>query len=113
MTARLDLAGKHIVLGLSGGIACYKSAELTRLLVKQGASVQVVMTEAGEQFITAMTMQALSNRPVLTSQWDARVPNNMAHINATREADAVLVAPASADFLAKLAQGRAGLLAGQ
>ena len=104
---RQDLAGKHIVLGLSGGIACYKAAELTRALVKAGATVQVVMTEAAEQFITAVTLQALSNREALTSQWDARVHNNMAHINLTREADAVLVAPASADFLAKLLHGRA------
>ncbi len=101
------LAGKHILLGLSGGIACYKSAELTRLLIKAGASVQVVMSEAAEQFITAVTMQALSNRPVASSQWDAREPNNMAHINLSREADLMLVAPASADFIAKLAQGRA------
>ena len=99
--------GRHIVLGLSGGIACYKSAELLRLMVKAGATVQVVMTAAAEQFITAVTMQALSNRSVYTSQWDAREPNAMAHINLTREADAVLVAPASADFIAKLAQGRA------
>ena len=104
---RQDLAGKHIVLGLSGGIACYKAAELTRALVKAGATVQVVMTEAAEQFITAVTLQALSNREALTSQWDARVHNNMAHINLTREADALLVAPASADFLAKLLHGRA------
>jgi phosphopantothenoylcysteine decarboxylase/phosphopantothenate--cysteine ligase len=104
---RLDLAGKHIVLGLSGGIACYKAAELTRELVKAGATVQVVMTEAAEHFITATTMQALSNRKVYSSQWDAREPNAMAHINLTREADAVLVAPASADFLAKLVHGRA------
>ena len=101
MTEPLDLAGKHIVLGLSGGIACYKAAELTRALVKAGATVQVVMTEAAEQFITAVTLQALSNRPVFTSQWDSReaggVANNMAHINLTREADAVLIAPASAD----------------
>ena len=95
------------MLGLSGGIACYKAAELVRELVKAGATVQVVMTEAAEQFITAVTLQALSNRPVYTSQWDARQGNNMAHINLTREADAVLVAPASADFIAKLAQGRA------
>ncbi len=101
------LAGKHILLGLSGGIACYKSAELTRLLIKAGATVQVVMSEAAEQFITAVTMQALSNRPVASSQWDAREPNNMAHINLSREADLMLVAPASADFIAKLAQGRA------
>lgn len=102
-----DLAGKHIVLGLSGGIACYKSAELCRLLVKSGATVQVVMTDAATQFITPVTMQALSNRPVALSQWDAREPNNMPHINLGREADAILVAPASADLLAQLAQGRA------
>lgn len=106
-----DLAGKHIVLGLSGGIACYKAAELCRALIKDGATVQVVMTEAAEQFITAVTMQALSGRPVFTSQWDSRtsggVDNNMAHINLSREADAILVAPASADFMAKLLHGRA------
>lgn len=102
-----QLSGKHILLGLSGGIACYKSAELVRLLTKAGATVQVMMTEAAERFITAVTMQALSNHPVLTSQWDAREPNNMAHINASRAADLMLIAPASADFIAKLAQGRA------
>ena len=107
VSAALELTGKHIVLGLSGGIACYKAAELSRALIKQGASVQVVMTEAAEQFITPVTLQALSNRKVYTSQWDAREPNNMAHINLTREADAVLVAPASADFMAKLLHGRA------
>ncbi len=101
------LAGRHIVLGLSDGIACYKAAELTRSLVKAGATVQVVITAAAEQFITAVTLQALSNRPVYASQWDPRAPNNMAHINLTREADAVLVAPASADFVAKLLHGRA------
>ena len=99
------LQGKHIVLGLSGGVACYKAAELARELVKAGATLQVVMTEAAEHFITAVTMQALSGRPVFSSQWDARQPNNMAHIDLTRESDAVLVAPASADFIAKLAQG--------
>jgi phosphopantothenoylcysteine decarboxylase/phosphopantothenate--cysteine ligase len=102
-----DLSNKHIVLGLSGGIACYKAAELCRALVKQGATVQVVMTEAAAQFITPVTMQALSNRPVYVSQWDGREPNNMAHINLSREADAILVAPASADFMAKLLHGRA------
>ncbi len=107
MTELQHLAGKHILLGLSGGIACYKSAELLRLLSKAGATVQVVMTEAAEQFITPVTLQALSNRPVFTNQWDAREPNNMAHINLSREADLMLVAPASADFIAKLAQGRA------
>lgn len=107
MTERLDLAGKQLVLGLSGGIACYKSAELLRLLVKAGASVRVVMTEAAQQFITPVTLQALSGQPVFTSQWDAAEPNAMAHINLTRAADAVIVAPASADLMAKLAQGRA------
>ena len=102
-----DLAGRHIVLGLSGGIACYKAAELVRELVKAGASVQVVMTEAAERFITAVTLQALSNRSVCTSQWDSREPNGMAHINLTRAADAMLIAPASADFMAKLAHGQA------
>ena len=102
-----ELSGKHIVLGLTGGIACYKAAELCRALVKEGASVQVVMTEAAEHFITPVTMQALSNRPVYGSQWDAREPNNMAHINLGREADAILIAPASADFMAKLLHGRA------
>ena len=101
------LAGKHIVLGLSGGIAAFKSAELCRALVKAGATVQVVMTEAAEHFMTAVTMQALSGRPVFTSQWDVREANNMAHINLSREADAILVAPASADFMAKLLHGRA------
>ena len=102
-----DLFNKHIVLGLSGGIACYKAAELCRALVKQGATVQVVMTEAAAQFVTPVTMQALSNQPVYVSQWDPREPNNMAHINLTRNAHAILVAPASADFMAKLLHGRA------
>ena len=102
-----DLAGKHIVLGLSGGVAAYKAAEFCRGLVKAGATVQVVMTEAAEHFITPVTMQALSGRPVYTSQWDAREGNNMPHINLSREADAIVIAPASADFLAKLLHGRA------
>ncbi len=102
-----DLAGKHIVLGLTGGIACYKSAELCRALIKAGATVQVVMTEAAGQFITPVTMQALSQRPVYGSQWDARADNNMLHINLSREADACFIAPASADFMAKLVHGRA------
>ncbi len=102
-----DLSQKHIVLGLSGGIACYKAAELCRLLIKSGASVQVVMTEAATQFITPVTMQALSGRDVFVSQWDDRQSNNMAHINLSRQASAILVAPASADFMAKLIHGRA------
>ena len=103
----LQLDKRHIVLGLSGGIACYKAAEFTRGLVKAGATVQVVMTEAAAQFITPVTMQALSNRRVYSSQWDAREDNNMAHINLTRDADALIVAPASADFIAKVASGQA------
>ena len=101
------LAGKHLVLGLSGGIAAYKSAELCRALVKAGVTVQVVMTEAAEQFMTAVTMQALSGRTVYTSQWDPREANNMPHINLSREADAIVVAPASADFMSKLLHGGA------
>ena len=107
MPEPLPLKDRHVVLGLTGGIACYKAAELTRELVKAGATVQVVMTEAAEAFITPVTMQALSGRAVFTSQWDAREPNNMAHINLTREASVVIVAPASADFIAKLARGGA------
>ncbi|HOV18119.1 MAG TPA: bifunctional phosphopantothenoylcysteine decarboxylase/phosphopantothenate--cysteine ligase CoaBC [Ottowia sp.] len=102
-----ELAGRRIVLGLTGGAACFKAAELCRLLVKAGATVQVVMTEAACQFITPVAMQALSGQPVYTSQWDARPDNNMAHINLSRAADAIVVAPASADFIAQLAQGRA------
>jgi phosphopantothenoylcysteine decarboxylase/phosphopantothenate--cysteine ligase len=102
-----DLQGKHLVLGLTGGIACYKAAELCRAFVKEGATVQVVMTEAAEQFITRVTMQALSGRPVYTSQWDGREPNTMPHINLSREADAIVIAPCSADFMARLVHGRA------
>lgn len=107
-TAVPELTNRHLVLGLTGGIACYKAAELVRVLQRAGATVQVVMTEAAEAFITPVTMQALSGRPVFRSQWDDRPGNNMAHINLTREADAVVVAPASADFIAQLAHGRAG-----
>lgn len=105
--ATAELAGKHLVLGMTGGIACYKIAELTRLLTKAGATVQVAMTEAATQFITPVTMQALSGHPVYTSQWDARIDNNMPHIDLSRTAQAIVIAPASADFLAKLAHGRA------
>ncbi|WP_205746850.1 bifunctional phosphopantothenoylcysteine decarboxylase/phosphopantothenate--cysteine ligase CoaBC [Duganella callida] len=101
----MELTGKNIVLGLSGGVACYKSAELCRALTKAGASVQVVMTDAATQFITPVTMQALSGKPVYSSQWDPRVDNNMAHIDVTREADAIIIAPCSADFIRKLAHG--------
>ena len=105
-----ELQDKHIVLGITGGIAAYKAAELCRLLQGGGATVQVVMTEAACRFITPVTMQALSGRPVLTSQWDEREHNVMGHINSTREADMIIVAPASADFIAQLAQGLAGEL---
>lgn len=101
----MDLSGKRIVLGLSGGIACYKAAELTRSLVQAGASVQVVMTDAASHFITAVTMQALSGKAVYGDQWDARIANNMAHIDLTRQADMIVIAPCSADFLFKLAHG--------
>jgi len=98
---------KRIVLGITGGIAAYKAAELLRLLIKQGTEVQVVMTEAACHFITPTTMQGLSGKPVFTDQWDASVPNNMAHINLSRAADAIVIAPASADFIAKVAHGLA------
>ena len=110
-TTPSGVAGRHIVLGLSGGIACYKAAEFCRALIKAGATVQVVMTPSAAEFITPVTMQALSGRAVFISQWDDRtaggVDNNMAHINLSREADAIVVAPASADFMAKLLHGRA------
>lgn len=98
---------KRIVLGITGGIAAYKSAELVRLLIKQGIDVQVAMTEAACHFITPTTMQALSGKAVFTSQWDSSVPNSMAHIDLSRAADAIVIAPASADFIAKLAHGMA------
>jgi len=103
----IELKGKRIVLGLTGGVACYKAAELCRALVKGGASVQVVMTDAATHFIGAVTMQALSGQPVYLDQWDARMANNMAHIDLTRNADAILIAPCSADFMRKLAHGAA------
>lgn len=102
-----QLQGKRIAVAMSGGVAAYKIAVLCRLLVKAGAQVQVVMTDAAMQFITPVTMQALSGRAVYADQWDARADNNMLHINLTRDADVLLLAPASADMLAKLAQGRA------
>ncbi|MES2321192.1 MAG: bifunctional phosphopantothenoylcysteine decarboxylase/phosphopantothenate--cysteine ligase CoaBC [Pseudomonadota bacterium] len=101
----MDLKGKKIVLGLSGGVACYKAAELCRALAKEGATVHVVMSEAATHFITTVTMQALSGNTVYTDQWDPRVANNMAHIDLTRGADAILIAPCSADFMRKLAHG--------
>jgi phosphopantothenoylcysteine decarboxylase/phosphopantothenate--cysteine ligase len=98
---------KHLVLGVTGGIAAYKSAELVRLLVKDGVQVDVVLTDAGARFVTATTFQALSGRPVATSLWQSGADNAMGHIALTRGADLILVAPATADFLARLAHGRA------
>ncbi len=103
----MELCGKRILLGVTGGIAAYKAAELTRLLVKNGAWVQVVMTEGAAHFVTPVTFQALSGQLVYTDSWDSRIGNNMAHIELSRRADAILVAPASADFLAKVAHGLA------
>ena len=108
MLGIMEQASKQrIVLGITGGIAAYKAAELLRLLTKRGMSVQVAMTEAATHFITPTTMQGLSGKPVYTDQWDASVPNSMAHINLSRAADAIVIAPASADFIAKLAHGLA------
>ena len=103
----MELSGKRITLGVTGGIAAYKAAELVRLLVKLGANVKVVMTEAATRFVTPVTFQALSGNPVFADQWDTRIANNMPHIELSRGADAILVAPASADFLAKLTHGLA------
>lgn len=101
----MELRGKRIALGITGGIAAYKSAELIRLLVKQGASVQVAMTEAATHFVTPTTFQALSGNHVFIDQWDTGAANSMAHINLSREADVLVVAPASANFVAKVANG--------
>ncbi|HNA82539.1 MAG TPA: bifunctional phosphopantothenoylcysteine decarboxylase/phosphopantothenate--cysteine ligase CoaBC [Thiobacillaceae bacterium] len=98
---------KRIVLGVTGGVAAYKAAELARLMVKDGLDVQVVMTEAARHFVGAATFQAITGHPVFTDLWDERVDNGMAHIDLTRGSDAILVAPASADFMAKLVHGRA------
>jgi phosphopantothenoylcysteine decarboxylase/phosphopantothenate--cysteine ligase len=102
-----ELSGRRLVLGVTGGIAAYKAAELARLLVKAGAEVHVVLTAAGAQFVTPVTFQALTGNPAWSDPWDARMPSNMAHIDLSRGADAIVVAPASADFLAKLAHGLA------
>ena len=102
-----ELKGKRLVLGVTGGIAAYKAAELARLLVKEGAEVHAVLTQSGARFVTPATFQALTGRPAWTDMWDARMPDSMAHIDLSRGADAIVVAPASADFLAKLAHGLA------
>lgn len=103
-----QIQNKNIILGLTGSIAVYKSAELTRLLLDQGIQVQVVMTDAACRFITPATMQALSGKPVFTELWqDNHATNQMDHINLGRTTNAILIAPASADFIAKLAHGLA------
>jgi len=97
----------RVLLGVTGGIAAYKAAELVRRLRERGADVQVVMTAGARQFVTPLTFQALSGRPVRTDLWDAAAEAAMGHIELARWAEQVLVAPATADFLAKLAHGRA------
>jgi phosphopantothenoylcysteine decarboxylase/phosphopantothenate--cysteine ligase len=104
----MTLKGKRILLGLTGGIAAYKAAELARLLAKAGCDVRAVMTEAATRFITPVTLQALTGQTVWTDLWDPRVSDNMAHIELSRDRDLILVAPASADFMAKVAGGLAG-----
>ncbi|HOI52331.1 MAG TPA: bifunctional phosphopantothenoylcysteine decarboxylase/phosphopantothenate--cysteine ligase CoaBC [Azonexus sp.] len=103
----MELSGKRIVLGVTGGIAAYKAAELVRLMVRQGADVQVAMSEGATHFVTPTTFQALSGKPVFTDQWDPTMPNGMAHIDLSRQADLILVAPATADFLARIVHGLA------
>lgn len=103
----MALTGKRILLGITGGIAAYKAAELVRLLVRAGADVRVAMTEAGARFVTPVTLQALSAQPVWTDLWDARVPDNMGHIELSRDRELIVVAPATADFMAKVAHGLA------
>ena len=103
----MELAGKKILLGVTGGIAAYKCAELVRLLKKAGADVVVGMTEAATRFVTPLTFQVLSGHPVTVDAWNPAQGNGMHHIDLTRSADLMLVAPASADFMARIAQGRA------
>lgn len=103
----MALTGKRLLLGLTGGIAAYKAAELARLLVKGGADVRVAMTQAATRFVTPMTLQALTGQPVWSELWDPRVPDAMAHIELSRDRELIIVAPASADFIAKLANGLA------
>ena len=102
-----ELNGKRILLGVTGGIAAYKAAELVRLLKKNGADVRVVMTDSGAQFVSPVTLQALSGNPVHTSMWYQSIANGMPHIELSRDCDLILVAPATADFIAKLAACRA------
>ena len=98
---------RQVILGVTGGIAAYKSPDLVRRLLERGAEVQVVMTKSARRFVTPMTFQAVSGRPVRSDLWDSAAEAAMGHIELARWADQVLVAPASADFIARLAQGRA------
>jgi phosphopantothenoylcysteine decarboxylase/phosphopantothenate--cysteine ligase len=102
-----ELLGKRILLGVTGGIAAYKSALLVRRLVTAGADVQVVMTQAATSFVGPATFQALSGKPVFGDMWDARIPNGMGHIELSRDRELIVVAPATADFMAKAATGLA------
>ena len=102
-----SLQGKHILLTMSGGIAAFKVAELARSLMQEGATIQVIMSEAATKFMTPVTMQALTGNHVYTDQWDARISNNMAHIELSRKADVIVAVPASADLLAKISHGLA------
>jgi len=103
----MELANRHLLLGVTGGVAAFKAAELARSLQRHGATVQVAMTDAAARFVTPVTFQALTGRPVYTDQWDPSIPNNMAHIELSRQADAILIAPATADIMARLAHGLA------
>jgi phosphopantothenoylcysteine decarboxylase/phosphopantothenate--cysteine ligase len=103
----MTLKGKRLLLGITGGVAAYKAAQLARLLAKAGADVRVAMTEAATRFVTPVTLQALTAQTVWTDLWDPRVPDNMGHIELSRDRDLIVVAPASADFLGKLAAGLA------
>jgi phosphopantothenoylcysteine decarboxylase/phosphopantothenate--cysteine ligase len=98
---------KRLLLGLTGGVAAYKAAELARLLIHDGMDVQAVMTQSACHFVGTATLQALTGKPVFTELWDASIANSMAHIDLSRNVDAILIAPASADFIAKLAHGLA------
>ena len=99
------MLNKKIILGVTGSIAAYKSAELIRVLKKQGADIQVIMTKSAKEFISPLTLQALSGNPVLENMWEPSCGNGMEHISQARKADLILIAPASANFIAKLAQG--------
>src|SRR3954469_5845374 len=107
MTANKPMGKKRILVGLTGGIAAYKSAQLVRMLVKAGHDVRVVMTESACRFITPVTLQALSGQTVWTDLWDARITDNMGHIELSRDRELIVIAPASANFMAKVVQGLA------